>query len=560
MRKLLNSFAVILIVVITIFSLLVSFAIAKNNYSNAQIVIDKIADRLPNAIENYENNLRRMVFEIFPEHKNVQSMKDFFHMDLSTYYSQQLSKDVFQFFPKDIQNLYLRYDDIDGIIINLEDYESIYNSTEDNKMGRKVKGMPDLSNKLVFSRPVTQFESYRPLGNIFMLIDNKHIDNIIAQENVNYSPSVFLLSESGQVKYTYNKGSGDKLEAELIERYNHKEGTPIDSKNLYLTTEKTFQNGETLIVAMNKKDLQLKSFETYAAVVAIGTILNAILLFTLFRFFGEYELQVSDILDSMNKIREGEVGRRISTVDKEAELSEISLAINETLDSINLYIEQIYALEIQQQDINLRALQSQINPHFLYNTLEFIRMYAVNEGVDELADIVYTFSTLLRNNISLEKQTTIEKELEFCENYVYLHQMRYPNRIAYKFKIEEGLEDVLLPKFTLQPLIENYFIHGIDYTSVDNALSVEVYRKDGNIEIEVKDNGKGMSISEAQKLQTKLDESVFNVNEHNTVGLLNVHQRLKVFLQDLNYKIKIINNNSGGLTILIAFKEEDMYV
>ena len=131
--------------------------------------------------------------------------------------------------------------------------------------------------------------------------------------------------------------------------------------------------------------------------------------------------------------------------------------------------------------------------------------------------------------------------------------MRYPNRIAYKFKIEEGLNDVLLPKFSLQPLIENYFIHGIDYTSVENALSVEVYRKDGNIEIEVKDNGKGMSIKEAKELQNKLDESVFNVNDHNTVGLLNVHQRLKVFLQDLDYKIEIINNNSGGLTILITF-------
>lgn len=560
MRKLLNSFAIILIIIITLFALLVSNAITEKEYSDAEFQVKQISEKLPYAIEDFENNLRRMVFEIFPEQKNVQSMKDYFDMDLSTYYSKQLSQDTFYFFPKDIQNLYSRYDNIDGIVINLRDQDTVYYSTEENKMGTKYNKMPDLSEKLIFNRPITQYESYRPLGDIFMLVDYDYIDQLIEQEKSDYSPSVFLLSESGQIKYSYNDGLGDELEKELVDQYNHRTEEEINSNNKYIMAEKTFYNGETLIVATLKKELYVSSFQTYGAVVSISVLLNAILIFALFRFFGEYEVQVNDILSSMNKVREGEIDHRIVTEDKEAELSEISTAINETLNSINSYVEQIYTLEIQQQDINLRALQSQINPHFLYNTLEFIRMYAVNEGVDELADIVYTFASLLRNNISLEKQTTLENELDFCEKYVYLHQMRYPDRIAYKFDIEEGLKDILLPKFSLQPLIENYFVHGVDYASVHNAISVEVYRLNGNIEIKVKDNGKGMSIKEAKLLQDKLDASVFNVNDHTSVGLLNVHERLKVFLRDRDYEIKIKNNYEGGLTIIIKFSEENSNV
>ena len=88
----------------------------------------------------------------------------------------------------------------------------------------------------------------------------------------------------------------------------------------------------------------------------------------------------------------------------------------------------------------MRALQAQINPHFMYNTLEFIRMYAVMQEQDELGDIIYEFSSLLRNNISDERVTTVENELEFCRKYSYLCMVRYPKSIAYGFKIDPGLE------------------------------------------------------------------------------------------------------------------------
>ena len=116
-------------------------------------------------------------------------------------------------------------------------------------------------------------------------------------------------------------------------------------------------------------------------------------------------------------------------------------------------------------------------------------MYAVMQDQEELADIIYEFSSLLRNNISEEKETTIENELEFCRKYSYLCMVRYPKSIAYGFKIEPGLEEMVIPKFTLQPLVENYFVHGVDHKRKDNVISIKVRRVGEAVEIRVQDNG-----------------------------------------------------------------------
>ena len=119
-------------------------------------------------------------------------------------------------------------------------------------------------------------------------------------------------------------------------------------------------------------------------------------------------------------IAQGEEGLRIDTSEKDQELLLIAETTNNMLDRLEKNIHDIYKLELSQKDANMRALQAQINPHFMYNTLEFLRMYAVMQSQDELADIIYEFSSLLRNNISDERETTLKQELEFCRKYSYL--------------------------------------------------------------------------------------------------------------------------------------------
>lgn len=107
--------------------------------------------------------------------------------------------------------------------------------------------------------------------------------------------------------------------------------------------------------------------------------------------------------------------------------------------------------------------------------------------------MIYAFAALLRNNISQDKVTTLKEELAFCEKYIYLYQMRYPDSFAYHVKLDPVVADVEMPKFIIQPLVENYFVHGIDYSRYDNALSIKALDEGDSILIQVLDNGKGIS-------------------------------------------------------------------
>lgn len=557
MKQLIHAYAITLLIVITMFAIVVSFVTTKQNDENVGLQMNQISKDIPITMDDYNSNLRRMVFALFENQEAIDSMHDYMYMDYAAYFKQQMSLLNPQFFQKDVSNMYDNYDGIEGILITLQETGDIYYSNQNNKMGVKLDQLPDLTGKLIFNRNLPNYEAAKSSGTIYLIFNYDNLDRLIDSIAFQVNTSVFVVSEHGKLKYSYNSGDGDELEREIIAGY-EKIGTPnINAKNTYKLQETELVDGSILYVAVARSTLFISSFKTYSWVIIASIILDGILLIVLFRTFGRYDKQLNDMLLSMERIQGGDIDYRISTLDKNNELLTISEGINITLDSINEYIDQIYKLEISQQEVNLRALQSQINPHLLYNTLEFIRMYAVIEGVDELAEIVYTFSGLLRNNISLEKTTSLQKELEFCEKYVYLHQMRYPNRIAYKFDIDENLALTTIPKFTLQPLIENYFVHGVDYASVQNAISVSAHEENGRIFIKVSDNGRGIDDAQLQELQSKVDDSVFDVSHNNSVGLLNVHQRLKMYLKERDYTMELCHSSSGGFSVIISFMQEE---
>ena len=172
--------------------------------------------------------------------------------------------------------------------------------------------------------------------------------------------------------------------------------------NRYDITEIESSGRSTILLLTSRRVLFQQLFMNYAAILGIGLLLIVILLVGLNRLFKRYSQQVQLILEATRAIGDGNLKERIDTNQVQEELNDIASAINFMVDSLDQYIHDIYTLEIKQRDAHMRALQSQINPHFLYNTLEYIRMYALSRQQEELADVVYAFSTLLRNNINQE--------------------------------------------------------------------------------------------------------------------------------------------------------------
>ena len=320
-------------------------------------------------------------------------------------------------------------------------------------------------------------------------------------------------------------------------------------------------HGYQVQVAVPRDYVLSGSMASSGIILALSALFIVILYATLKKTFSKYQAQVVDLVETIHDIAQGEQGKRIDLKKKDQELLLIAETTNDMLDRLERNIHDIYQLELSQKDANMRALQAQINPHFMYNTLEFLRMYAVMADQNELADIIYEFSSLLRNNISDERETTLKQEVEFCRKYSYLCMVRYPKSIAYGFKIDPGLEEMRIPKFTLQPLVENYFAHGVDHRRTDNVISIKALKQEGYVEILVVDNGRGMSAEKLAEIQTKLAQRTFEhtvdySGKRQSIGIVNVHERFVLYFGD-RYNISVESMEHQGVRYRITIQDEE---
>ncbi|MBH0816086.1 sensor histidine kinase [Enterococcus faecium] len=471
-------------------------------------------------------------------------------------YEQQNSTDELVSFPNQIKDLYANYEELSAIYIVLNQLPEYYESSRESKGGEIKKGTPKLLDAFYIKLPITQGGAES--GSIFIGFQKKELDMILENLTSFNGLSLYMISGTTNRLYTFHdnkiaKETFERQEMIITESLQKNSQLPIDDleKNNFVQHQELSDDYRILAV-LDKKSVKIETGKNLAPLIIGIIILDNILLIFLYKTFKRYSQQVSIVMQALDQTAAGNLETRIDITNTEYELKELSIGINEMLDSINQFVEDIYKLEIKQQDAHMRALQAQINPHFLYNTLEYIRMYAISEGSEELADVVYAFSALLRNNTNQEKTITLKEELDFCEKYVYLYQMRYPNRVAYHFMIDPDLEKIEVPKFVIQPLVENYFKHGIDFTRFDNALSVKVLQEGKRVRIIIKDNGKGMTEKRLKQVEEKLSHP--KVELHGSIGLQNVNERLRASFGS-SYYMSLENNETGGLTVSITFKE-----
>ncbi len=550
-----------MILVITSFAITVSYATFDRNRKDTAKVTQQTASRLADILSENENKINRIAIELTNNQEKVANLFDYFQLSYSDYLSQSLSREGIEggissiYLPQKIANLYYADDKIESIAIDLKNYQEILYSNEQKKMGSKEKRMPDLKNQLTLSKTLMNPNTSEQIGTLYVTFSKQELNTIIDNSGAKNQLQTFIFSDRMKQLYANKIPSNNGMLQAEIEKGITK-NSEIDflslSQQYYIYGSET-ASGMQVLTAVSKKSVAIQSFNAIFFILLGSALINLFLLYFLYRIFRKYAYQVEDIVASVSQVSSGKLDWRITTADKEAELKDISTGINQMLDGINQYIEDIYTLEIKQKDAHMRALQSQINPHFLYNTLEYIRMYAVSEGAEELADVVYTFATLLRNNTSQEKTTTLKKELEFCEKYVYLYQMRYPGNIAYSFAIDSAIENLVIPKFSIQPLIENYFVHGIDYMRIDNVISVKANIEEDKITILIRDNGKGMSSEKIKDLNQSLMESHSKFG--GSIGILNVNERLRSYFGE-SYRMCIQETQAHGVTISISFEKE----
>lgn len=542
LNSLLKAYAVIMIVIIGCLSFILSYVAWQGKKQEIERISQQAATRLVEEVEYYNRRTIQLAQSLVENQAKLEGVYKYFTLSPAEYASWRLSEDVPDYVQvslhRNINNIYVENDFVKGIDIALKDYKTVFISTRETKGGKQIAAEKFKPAADAFPIAIYDKAAGQVIGTVYITVDTTIFKNIVD----NTRREIPLVAK---ITSSYNKEIAHFGENHL-------------SKDTRWIKKETAYN-YLVQVAVPSFYMFNSILSSISLIVLSGLALVVILYWSLQRIFLNYQRQVVDIVDTIQDITQGENNKRIDTATKEQELLLIATNTNTMLNSLDKNIRDIYRLQLTQKDANMRALQAQINPHFMYNTLEFIRMYAVMQSQEELADIIYEFSSLLRNNTSSETKTRLEDELEFCRKYSYLCMVRHPKSVAYGFKIDEGLKDMLLPKFSIQPLVENYFAHGIDYRRKDNVISVKAVKIAGAVRLLIQDNGCGMPPEKLAQIQQMLANrqllDIDNGEIRKSIGIVNVHERFLLFFGE-RYNIQIESRKNQGVTYTIEIKDE----
>lgn len=253
------------------------------------------------------------------------------------------------------------------------------------------------------------------------------------------------------------------------------------------------------------------------------------------------------IVKAMKRLQDGDLSIRIP-MEKEDELSQISKRFNQMCEDLTLYIDQVYKSEIRQKHAELVALQAQINPHFLYNTLEAIRMRALSKKADDVGEMIYLLATMFRYSVKSHTLVMLSEEMEYCTLYLELFKIRYLKNFNYEVDIEPQLLNIPTLKLSIQPIIENYIVHGLVMSRTDNYIWIHADLEGDDLLITIRDNGSGINSEKLEKLRLRLMEPPLQPSH--SIGLINVNERIKLTFGS-KYGLHVESEPSGGASITI---------
>lgn len=387
--------------------------------------------------------------------------------------------------------------------------------------------------------PVKQMDMLSDLGCILVVFSTQDMESNLPSSFEDSANSVlYMVGKDGVILYD---SSGDKTgtaypdfaELETMENQ-YKE---MDSGTYYVGVEYDSELG-VYFVSHQSLGVVYMSLYPQKTVIYVGIfLLSAISICSIFLFSRKYSRRIAAICAAIHKIRSGNLDVRIPCSAQNDELSLISGNLNDMCSMLQDYIQRVYVkqieaqsnellrkdAELKQKAAELYALQTQINPHFLYNTLEAIRMRALSEGNRDVAQMTYLLSTLFRQTLKTGFVCSIPEEVDTCRLYLELSTYRYQDRIQTSIQVEEDLEACGVIRHILQPIVENSMRHGFRPESKENRIEISIFRREEDVILMVKDNGRGIPPERLDFLRQQLDAPSPQAQR---IGLANVHQRI----------------------------------
>lgn len=397
----------------------------------------------------------------------------------------------------------------------------------------------------------------KPLGRLIIRLDEASIVGLLEKGIFkDGAGSVFIVGAEGEVILGSTNPLPDVLQpgAPLLDKLSSGRGDLTYEVNgqRYLTLYNRMENTDWKVVAMIPEAKVSEEFRGIKMTMLV--ILSAIMLLGLTALIGFHYTIIRPILrlkKETSKVTYGDFNARVP-VNSNDEISELNRKFNEMVATIQQLIEHKYKLELRERESELKLMQNQMDPHFLYNTLDMIRWTARLEQATKSSQLIEMLSKFFRSSMNNGSyQTTLRKELEFAQSYLYLQQRRLgEKKLKYSLHAEAGIEEAVTLKATIQPLVENFIKHGLDRGKPFGEVKVRCYSREGEIHVDVIDNGKGMDPGKAEAVRSSLERSGTGGTREGAMH--NIHERLSIFFGQ-DYGLEIVDTSAEGTWVRLRF-------
>ncbi len=399
-------------------------------------------------------------------------------------------------------------------------------------MGAKriYENQPETVPVIAMAREIVEYGTDAHLGLIVIDIDFRMLQQIFEGSKLKIGEMAFLIGPNGQTVPVFDDHRlkiDPSQAAELLKAKSLFPKFKIGSEEYYLIKEALVPGKYYLAAALRERDIQIplrhKSFYGFI-------ILGIITVFTLaisFLLSESLSRPVKRLIRSMKQVEEGRFDQKCKAGGTE-ELIELAKVYNLMIDKIGELFNAVSAKEREKQEVEINALQAQINPHFIYNTLATIKWMAMIQNNQSIANLLTAFINLMEYSANFkESLITLEQEQLFLQNYLLIQKTRYHNLNEISITVSAELLSYKLLKFIIQPVLENALFHGIANLQGEGSVTVVVKRDGGKLVIAVQDNGAGIAGEKLLELRTGIKTHNHSNRGLNNIGLSNIQERIR---------------------------------
>lgn len=374
----------------------------------------------------------------------------------------------------------------------------------------------------------------KPIAVISVDMDMSKIASIISDINLGKSSKIYIIDDKGKLIYSEDNSYLYKYGLKM---YGNNSGNSLITVNgnKMMVIYNTLQNGWKLIgmVSLDELNEKARVIRNLIYITALLSLATASLISLYFSHSISYP--IIELASEMKKAENGDFNMHIGE-KWSGEIGVLYSSFNYMIKKINELIYEVYLSKIKEKDAELKALQAQINPHFLYNTLDSINWIAIEHKIPEISKIVNSLASILRYSINKGNDiSTVEKEINHVESYIIIQKIRFKDKFEADFNIDKRILPYKTIKLILQPLVENAVIHGIESYEGKGEILINGYlSEEGNIIFEVINNGNLIDLD--------LVNDILNTpaDDRENYGIKNVNERIKLYYgkqYGLNYQI-----------------------